>query len=315
MIKLNKVYIFQWILVFTLIISSPVFAEKIRINEIYYDPPGLSSEEADREFIELFVVEGGFDPSGWYILDWDSGHKKWAVPDSCPKVQTGDYVVIHIGKGTDFDSSGVFHFYMNETSSKLSNSGDPVGLRDDKDIPQDFISYEGGTDSGLTGADFCLWPNDGVNPGGNELKVPADSGFSLQFSGENIDRSQNWISAEPTCGYENIKKEVVSKPPEIIGLSFSPNPFILGDQGYLKIDFNLSYGADVTLRIYDVRGRLCVRLKEDEYFSGGAKTVHWDGRDKDGTEVKIGIYILYMEVRNSQGINSLKKTVVVGKKR
>jgi len=313
--KLNKFYTLKWIFVFTLFISFSVSAGKIRINEIYYDPPGLSSTEVDSEFIELYVVEGGFDPSGWYLLDWDSDHKKWAVPDSCPQVKTGDYIVFHFGKGTNYDSSGAYHFYMGETSSKLSNSGDPIGLRDDKDVPRDFVTYEGGTDSELTGSDFCLWPNDGVKPTGTELEVPSDSGSSMQFSGDNIDNSRNWIIAEPTCGYKNIKKETVSKPSEVMDISSTPQPFILDGSGNLKINFSLTYGANVTLRIYDVRGRLRDSLKEEEYFSGGINSIDWDGKDEEGREVKMGIYILYMEVRSDQGISCLKKTVVVGKRK
>ncbi|MDD5772907.1 MAG: lamin tail domain-containing protein [bacterium] len=315
MIKLNKAYISQWIFVFALLTSASAFAGKIRINEIYYDPPGVSSTEVDSEFIELYVVEGGFDPSGWYLLDWDSDHKKWAVPDSCPQVQTGDYIVFHFGKGANYDSSGVYHFYMGEASSKLSNSGDPIGLRDDKDIPRDFVTYKGGTDSELTANDYCSWPNDGLKPLGTELEVPSDSGFSLQFSGDNIDNSKNWIIAEPTCGYENVKKEIVSKPSDVTDILASPQPFIIDGSGDLKINFSLTYGANVTLRIYDVRGRLRVSLKEEASFPGGVNSVDWDGKDEEGRDVKMGIYILYMEVRSEQGVSSLKKTVVVGKRK
>ncbi|MFH1287687.1 MAG: hypothetical protein ABII25_03215 [bacterium] len=315
--------IVNWIILFPILFSSSAFAEKIRINEIYYDPPGLASVESDSEFIELYVVEGGFDPSGWYVLDWDNGHKKWAIPDSCPQVNNGDYIVLHLGKDTDYDSSGAYHFCMGETSSKLSNSGDPIGLRDDKDTPQDFVTYEGGTDSELTSSDFCSWPNDGKDPLSTELKVSADSGLSLQFSVGAIhesplqisDNSQNWITAEPTCGYENVKKETVSKPSKAVRISFEPQPFILGSSDDLKINFNLSYGADITVRIYDVRGRLCISLQEEEYFSGGENNIFWDGRDEKGRESKMGIYIFYMEVKSNQGISSLKKTIVVGKRK
>lgn len=314
MMKLNTIRISQWIFVFIVFISFPVFAGKIRINEIYYDPPGVSSTEADSEFIELYVVEGGFDPSGWYLLDWDNDHKKWAVPDSCPQVRTGDYIIFHFGEGMNYDSAGVYHFYLGETSSKLSNSGDPVGLRDEKDVPRDFVTYEGGTDSELTGSDFYSWPNDGIKPSGAELEAPSDSGLSLQFAGDNIDNSRDWIIAEPTRGYENIKKEILSKPSDIMDLSFTPQPFILDGSGNLKINFSLTYGADVTLRIYDVGGRLSAGLKEEEAFSGGVNSVDWDGKDKDGREVKMGIYILYMEAKSDQGVSCLKKTVVVGKR-
>lgn len=291
--------------------SSPVFAGKIRINEIYYDPPSLASEEVDGEFIELYVIEGGFDPSGWYVLDWDDDHKKWVIPDLCPYINSGDYIVLHLGKGADYDSSTARHFYIGETSSKLSNSGDPIGLRDDKDVPQDFVSYDGGTDSELKSSDFCLWPNDGKNP--LDYGLEADSGFSLQFSGDDLDNSKNWIVAEPTCGYQNVRREIVSKPSEAASVSVTPQPFVLGNSGDLKISFTLSYGANVTIRIYDVRGRLNVSLKEEEYFAGGENYVVWNGKNGKGRESKVGIYILYMEVKSGRGVSSLKKTIVMGK--
>lgn len=302
---------FKWFFILIVFASSNAFAGKIRINEIYYDPPSLASEEVDSEFIELYVVEGGFDPSGWYILDWDNDHKKWTIPASCPQVNSGDYIVLHLGKGADYDSAAARHFYIGETSSKLSNSGDPVGLRDDKDVPQDFVSYEGGTDSELAGYDFCLWPNDGKEPLDGGLE--AGSGFSLQFSGDDFDNSKNWIVAEPTCGYQNVRREIVSKPSEAMYVSVTPQPFILGSSGDLKISFSLSYGANVTVRIYDVRGRLCISLMEEEYSQGGENDIVWNGKDGEGRESKIGIYILYIEVKSGQGVSSLKRTIVVGK--
>jgi len=53
-------------------------------------------------------------------------------------------------------------------------------------------------------------------------------------------------------------------------------------------------GAEVTLRIYDVAGRL-VRTLVDEQQGAGRKTATWDGRNAAGHTVATGLYFCRMQ--------------------
>jgi hypothetical protein len=63
--------------------------------------------------------------------------------------------------------------------------------------------------------------------------------------------------------------------------------------------------AEVTIRIFDVSGALVRRALDRE----GDNIMYWDGRDKDGTVVKGGIYIYQIEAGNK----IITGTVVVAK--
>ena len=70
-----------------------------------------------------------------------------------------------------------------------------------------------------------------------------------------------------------------------------PNPF----NPETWIPFRLAKPADVTLRIYDVKGGLIRmirlgRLDAGEYVTPD-KAAHWDGRNDKGEEVSSGVYI------------------------
>lgn len=186
-------------------------AVNIRINEIYYDPAVPSADEARMEFIELYVAEGGIDPSHWYLTDWDENNY-WEIPKLCPEVATGDFIVVHIGPGVDDIQGPVYHFYMGNSNSQLSNIGDPITLHFDDDSNHDrlqdevldFVTYEGGSDSELSLCNpWAGWPNDGTDPTDPGAEAPNDLGKSMQLFGEDLDNGSNWMAGPPTEGREN----------------------------------------------------------------------------------------------------------------
>lgn len=65
-----------------------------------------------------------------------------------------------------------------------------------------------------------------------------------------------------------------------------PNPFNPATQ----IHFNLPSAGTVSLRIFDVNGRL-VREWREEQRSAGEHVILWDGRDEAGQEAASGVYI------------------------
>lgn len=187
---------------------NPLIPEpKIQVNEINYNSQG--EEGPEDEYIELFVVVGAIDPSYWYVTDWDTNNH-WMIPDSCPVVSTGEFIVIHLGSGTNDNIGPVYHYYMSETSPQLSNLGEPLTLFEDtdavhnrsSDVAHDFVAYGTFTEDELTGADpWCGWPNDGDSPlDFIDIGVNYES---LQLIGEDINSRTNWHSANPTPSEPN----------------------------------------------------------------------------------------------------------------
>ncbi|MCI0697310.1 T9SS type A sorting domain-containing protein [candidate division KSB1 bacterium] len=83
-----------------------------------------------------------------------------------------------------------------------------------------------------------------------------------------------------------------------------------GGQGHgdrAGISFHLSNNAGVTVKIYNVAGRLKRTLRENVSLQVGTNAIEWDGRDDDGKVCVSGLYIVTIE---AQG-NVKTKTVAV----
>ncbi|HQL23465.1 MAG TPA: FlgD immunoglobulin-like domain containing protein, partial [candidate division Zixibacteria bacterium] len=65
-----------------------------------------------------------------------------------------------------------------------------------------------------------------------------------------------------------------------------PNPFNPSTQ----ITFALPQAGPVTLRVYDVQGRL-VRTLANGPFDAGVHSVEWNGTDGTGSAVASGVYL------------------------
>jgi len=79
-----------------------------------------------------------------------------------------------------------------------------------------------------------------------------------------------------------------------------PNPF----NPDATVHFRLDRDGSVTLRAYDVQGRL-VRTLVDGYLAAGERNVRWDGRDDAGRQLPSGSYFLRLDAPGA----SLTRTV------
>jgi len=82
-----------------------------------------------------------------------------------------------------------------------------------------------------------------------------------------------------------------------------PNPF----NPSTRIDYNLGGAGKVTLRIYDVRGRL-VRGLVDRADVPGTHSATWDGRDDRGIAVASGAY--WYRLTTPEGVRQRRMTLV-----
>ncbi|MGD8979003.1 MAG: T9SS type A sorting domain-containing protein [candidate division WOR-3 bacterium] len=81
-----------------------------------------------------------------------------------------------------------------------------------------------------------------------------------------------------------------------------PNPF----RQSTVIGFALPVQIDVTLRVFDVSGRVVATLARGSYDSG-YHTVHWSGRDERGRTVNTGVYIYTIE---AGGFSAMRKMII-----
>ena len=73
-----------------------------------------------------------------------------------------------------------------------------------------------------------------------------------------------------------------------------PNPF----NPHTNISFDLPSERAVSLRVYDVAGRLVDSLLDDEVSQAGRNEVVWRGRDLDGRVAPAGVYFYRLEAGN-----------------
>jgi len=74
-------------------------------------------------------------------------------------------------------------------------------------------------------------------------------------------------------------------------LSVSPNPF----NPMTEMVFNLDAPSDVTLRVFDLSGRLVRELSRGA-MSKGLHSVVWNGKDDAGCPMSAGVYVGRLDV-------------------
>jgi len=84
-----------------------------------------------------------------------------------------------------------------------------------------------------------------------------------------------------------------------------PNPF----NPATVIRYELPADARVSLRIYDVAGRLVHTLVDDVIQEGGYRSAAWDGRDGQGRRVASGVYFYKLEANGK----ALRKKMILVK--
>ncbi|NUO81362.1 T9SS type A sorting domain-containing protein [candidate division KSB1 bacterium] len=80
-----------------------------------------------------------------------------------------------------------------------------------------------------------------------------------------------------------------------------PNPF----NPSTTITYSLPLNKKVTLRIYDMMGRVVRTLVDDQMQSAGRYKVQWDGRNQHGTRVASGVYLYALEFGNFKKTKSM----------
>ena len=128
---------------------------------------------------------------------------------------------------------------------------------------------------------------------------------SISFSGER-EKSRTIKIIIDASGKARVTS--LMRPTASALLQNFPNPF----NPETWIPFHLAKDADVTLRIFDIRGKeirtIHLGQRSAGYYDSKAKAVLWDGRDSYGQEVCSGIYFYNIAAGT---FNSTRKLTII----
>jgi hypothetical protein len=257
------------------------------INEFMYNP---DLNLAQTEWVELYNRSGNpISIKNWLL--GDSVDQKLITPDEVIIEPEGFLIITQ-----DKNEFRVTYPEVNcevieqESWQSLNNTGDQVGLKDSFNLLEDQVSYTGtGTGKRIS------WER-------------------IDYDVSSADEDNWWRCVDPkgaTPGEENSLHTHYSNQ---IELSIEPNPFSPDGDGFeddVSFKYVLPKMSELSLRVYDVKGRLVKTLMEDEPQVTGEMV--WDGRDDKNRTVRVGIYIVLAEAK---GITSSvkKMTLVVAKR-
>tara|TARA_R100001163_G_C5065852_1_gene203930 strand:- start:2932 stop:4062 length:1131 start_codon:yes stop_codon:yes gene_type:complete len=243
----------------------------IVINEINY----RSADDFDPEdWVEFYNNSNqNIDMSGWYFSDSDDEHK-FTFPTGTI-LAADSYLVL-----TRNDS--LFRELFPDVQNKIGDMD--FGLSGDGELIRLFDSNGAIVDE-LTYNDKAPWP------------VEADGmGATLALTNPGFDNSlgENWAasSSHGTPGQSNSdvsvsnEEELFDELPKNVSLSQNyPNPF----NPVTTINYGLDKPGRVSIRVYDITGRL-VSVLVDENSSAGNFSVSWNA-----TGFSSGVYFYTLE--------------------
>lgn len=131
------------------------------------------------------------------------------------------------------------------------------------------------------------------------------------------DNGQNWKSASAqhgfaTPGYLNSN----ARPEQSFdtNITIQPEAFVpgYGQPDFTQIHYQFDQGNFVAnVKIYDAQGRVVKSIAENQLL-GSSGFFRWDGDRDDGARCRIGNYLVWFEVFNSEGVaKTIRKRVAV----
>jgi hypothetical protein len=95
------------------------------------------------------------------------------------------------------------------------------------------------------------------------------------------------------------------EPVRVIGAAAFPNPFVAGTGAPVSVQYQLNRPADVRVDVYAVDGSAVFSSGRDAPAAYGQiglnPPVLWDGRDRNGSEVAPGLYIVHIVATDESG--------------
>jgi hypothetical protein len=259
----------------------------IIINEIMA-APDLNKDQT--EWVELY----NGSQSMVSLQNWKLGDakKQTEITTDVLEIQPGGFTVVAEDKNKFLVTYPGFGgvIIQQESWQTLDNDGDEVILKDSLAFLAEKVSFSAQNLKGIS------WERVDFNRSASD--------------------SDNWWrsvdSSGATPGRENSVHSGFSSSIEIV---IRPNPFSPDDDGFddqTEIEYKIPLGVDLTMQIYDRKGRLVRTLMENQPSVSGKIT--WDGKKDDGNRVRSGIYVLLVEAEG-EAREVKKETIAVVKER
>jgi hypothetical protein len=105
----------------------------------------------------------------------------------------------------------------------------------------------------------------------------------------------------------NVVESSMPSETETLTDSTATNPYVLGGEPY-GVRFNLARAGAVSIRVYDVTGRLVRTVFDDHLAAGFDHRKEWDGENEEGRTVAPGVYLIRFE---TEGYGMTRKVVVL----
>jgi hypothetical protein len=156
------------------------------------------------------------------------------------------------------------------------------------------------------------------SPTMHSIFIKEKEGISLERINADLPTNEfdNWYSAAfdkgySTPGYKNSQEISTSTESETITVSpavFSPDGDGTDDQAFLTL---LPGGSGFigNIQIYDLQGRK-IRTICSNMLLGTETILSWDGKCNNSKEAPFGIYLIYIEIFNQQGVVKKYRKVV-----
>jgi len=267
--------------------------ETVKINEIKF----LTGAN-EPEWVELVNV--GDEPVSL---------RRWGIADLRDTVWIDSSVWLHPGQFKVFAQSALIHdFYEVEDSLVCVLRKLPV-LNDASDVVY-LINPAGGWIEQVPYSIDWLEGEDWRKPSLERIHYHLDSRLARNWGPSTAERG-----ATP-AGANSIFMDIRSHD---LKVRIEPNPFSPDGDGFedhtvISIEIPAD-AARLRLDVYDVLGRR-VRSIRDNRFTGSRLDVVWDGRDDYGKRLRMGIYVIFVQILNDRDglIREFKDTVVVAGK-
>jgi len=72
-----------------------------------------------------------------------------------------------------------------------------------------------------------------------------------------------------------------------------------------NISFYLGKDSDVTIKIYNLAGRLINTVCENKYMTQGTNSIQWDGRDEENAICISGLYVVLIQAQKEKSTETV----------
>jgi hypothetical protein len=268
----------------------------LAVNEIMYEPGS-----GNAEFVELYNNSAdAILLNAWKLTT--AGKNNYYITDSVVTLPPKTYFVVCSDSVllVKYPSLQNYNYkcILQSSSLGLLNSNSTVVLKDAYKSIVDSVYYK------------SAWHN----PNFTNTKDRSLERINPLISSND---ARNWSSSANKNGATpgEANSIFIGSVSSSSQMTISPNPFSPDNDGhedFTSISFQTPFpAAQISIKIFDDKGRLVRELTNNETF-GSSGIIIYDGRDKKGNPLRIGMYIVLFEAVNPQtGAKQVHKTVLV----